>query len=106
MKQKVNEFKKWDTHHHINPPFYVDHISKYGYQKVYGLPQPKWSEKIMFGWMDELNLEKVIMGISMPGVHFGDDAASRAISRKCNEYMAELIKKKPNRLGAFATVPL
>jgi len=106
MNQKVNEFKKWDTHHHINPPFYVEYVTKYGHEKVYELPQAKWSEKMMLGWMDDLNLEKAILSISMPGLNYGNNEESRAISRKCNDYMAELIKKHPDRLGAFAAMPL
>jgi predicted TIM-barrel fold metal-dependent hydrolase len=106
MGKEQKNFKKWDTHHHINPPFYEAYTKKNGYDNVYGLPHPKWSPDLMLHWMDEANIERAVMSISTPGIHFGSDAESREMSRKCNHYMADLIKKYPNRLGAFATLPL
>ncbi len=105
--KNLKTLKKWDTHHHISPDFYLEFIKKNGYEDgLYGLPHTKWSEKLMLSWMDSINIEKSIMSISLPGVHFGDDKESREICRKSNNYMAELIKKHPNRLGGFAAMPL
>lgn len=107
MKSNVSNMKKWDTHHHISPDFYEAFIIRNGYEDgVYGLPHTKWSPELMLKWMDGIHLERAVMSISMPGVHFGDDAESRQISRQCNDYMAGLIKEHPDRLGGFAAVPL
>ncbi len=103
---KVTNFEKWDMHHHINPKIYEDELRKLGIDKVNGLNHPKWSEKMMLKWMKELGMERVIMSISTPGVHFGDDFHSRKLCRKLNEYMASLVGKYPNKVGAFAVVPL
>lgn len=106
MKQKINEFKKWDTHHHISPPFFEEFIIKNGNKDVYGLPHAKWSPKLMLNWMNNINIEKAILSFSLPGIYYGDIAETKAMARKCNEYMAELIKQYPDRLGGFATLPL
>lgn len=106
MKSTLKEFKKWDTHHHINPPFYEEAVKKNGFDKVFGLNHPKWSPKKMFRWMDETNMERAVMSISTPGVHFGNDKESRKLCRRINNYMADLVKQYPKRLGAFAVVPL
>ena len=44
--------------------------------------------------------------ISEPGVHFGDDVAARKLARQVNEYLAGIKHDRPDRFGAFATLPL
>jgi hypothetical protein len=39
-------------------------------------------------------------------VHFGDDAAARNPARQVNEYLADIKRDRPDRFGAFATLPL
>ena len=56
--------------------------------------------------MDRKDIRTVIGSISVPGVHFGDDAEARLLARRCNEYSAELIARRPDRFGAFAALPL
>lgn len=106
MKPKLFEMKKWDTHHHICPTFYVDAAKAGGFDTVYGMPWVKWSPKMMFNWMDSVHIEKAVMSISIPGVHFGDDGQSRTLCRQINDYMASMIQQHPHRLGGFASVPL
>ncbi len=106
MKQKINEFKKWDTHHHISPPFFEEFIRRNGNKDVYGLPHAKWSPKLMLSWMDSINIEKAILSYSMPGIYYGNINETKAMARKCNKYMAGLIKEYPDRLGGFTTLPL
>lgn len=106
MKSESAKYMKWDTHHHINPKIYEDELKHIGISKINGMKHPKWSEKIMLKWMDEIGIEKVIMSISTPGVYFGSDSHSRILCRKLNEYMAGLVKKHSGKIGAFAVVPL
>lgn len=39
-------------------------------------------------------------------VWFGDVQAARTLARKCNEYLAQLVRDFPDRFGFFAAVPL
>lgn len=98
--------EKWDTHHHINPDFYVDELERYGLKKVWGLEQPSWSVREQLGMMRKYNVSRSFMSISTPGVSFGNGNAALELSRRCNDYMAGLIQHDPRRLGAFASVPL
>jgi predicted TIM-barrel fold metal-dependent hydrolase len=56
--------------------------------------------------MDRQGIATAITSISQPGVHFGDDAAARALARHCNEEAARHIQRWPRRFGAFAALPL
>ncbi|MGA2927429.1 MAG: amidohydrolase family protein [Solirubrobacteraceae bacterium] len=39
-------------------------------------------------------------------MHFGDDAAARALARRVNESLAEIKLDRPDRFGGFASLPL
>ena len=56
--------------------------------------------------MDGLNIQTAMLSISSPGVHFGDDAQSRGLSRRVNEEGARLKGAHPGRFGHLASVPL
>jgi 6-methylsalicylate decarboxylase len=47
-----------------------------------------------------------IASISAPGVHLGDDAAARALACRCNDFLAEMVRSRPDRFGGFAILPL
>ncbi len=95
-----------DVHHHILPPEYLDALAKIGITQSAGVVFPKWDVERSLALMDKEHIEVAIVSISAPGVYFGDLAFARNLSRRCNEFAAQLIKKKPQRFGAFATLPL
>ena len=39
-------------------------------------------------------------------MHTGDCAKVRALARRCNEFLAELVHARPDRFGGFACLPL
>lgn len=95
-----------DTHHHIVPSFYRDYLWRCDVRDAGGRELPPWSEDEALAAMDRHGIATGIASISMPGTHFGDDAAARAMSRRCNEFAADLIRRRPERWGAFAVLPL
>ena len=60
----------------------------------------------MLQQMEEGGVQTSIISISDPGVHFGDNAAARALARECNEFAAKVVRDNPTRFGFFAVLPL
>lgn len=103
MKTKI--YKKWDLHHHIVPDFYVDELKKMGIS-VAGIKWPKWDAEASIKMMDSFHIEKAFVSLSTPGVFFKDIAYSQNLNRRCNEYIAKMIRKYPKRFGGFGSVTL
>ena len=95
-----------DVHHHLIPKFYRKALTAQNIKASGGFPLPVWSSRQSQGLMNNFGIGTAILSISSPGVHFGDDAAARYLSRECNEYCAKVISDNPSRFGAFAVIPL
>jgi 6-methylsalicylate decarboxylase len=94
-----------DLHHHVIPDFYWEASNEDG-NAAGGINPPRWSLDGAIAYLDEAGIDLAIPSISAPGVHFGDDAAARVLARRCNEYLADIRRDRPDRFGAFATLPL
>lgn len=103
---KRSNFEKWDVHHHIIPKFYKEELKIAGVTDIFGFKQPKWTEDMQLRMMKKHNFTKVFMSISTPGVYFNGNDFSRRLARRCNEYMADIIYRNPEKFGGFAAVPL
>jgi aminocarboxymuconate-semialdehyde decarboxylase len=94
-----------DLHHHVIPEFYWEASSEDG-NAAGGINPPRWSLDGAIAYLDEAGIDVAVPSISAPGVHFGDDAAARVLARRCNEYLADIRRGRPDRFGAFAALPL
>ena len=94
-----------DLHHHVIPDFYWE-ASNEGGHAAGGITPARWSLDGAVAYLDEAGIDVAIASISTPGVHFGDDAAARILTRQVNEYLAGLKRDRPDRFAAFAAVPL
>jgi len=57
--------------------------------------------------MAELGIDAAVVNpLSVAGVHHGDDANARYLTRSVNEALARFVSGAPARLGFFATLPL
>jgi hypothetical protein len=56
--------------------------------------------------MDQAGIDRAILSMSSPGVHFGNDAAARVLAREVNEAGAWISQQYPDRFGQFAALPL
>jgi 6-methylsalicylate decarboxylase len=98
-----------DVHSHIVPPFYLtenrDRIagSRGGEITRAWL---EWSPQQSLAAMDEHGVETAMLSLSTPGVWFGNAEESRNLSRRVNEYGADLARNHPGRFGLFAAIPL
>jgi predicted TIM-barrel fold metal-dependent hydrolase len=94
-----------DVHFHSVPPAFRTAVETASSLKV-PVRVPPWTPELSLDLMDRKGIQAVIGSISVPGVHFGDDATARVLARRCNEYSAELTARRPDRFGAFAVLPL
>jgi predicted TIM-barrel fold metal-dependent hydrolase len=94
-----------DLHHHVIPDFYWEASNEEG-SSAGGITPARWSLDAAIAYLDEAQIDVAVPSISTPGVHFGDDAAARSLARRVNEYLADIKRDRPDRFGAFATLPL
>lgn len=102
---KPKRYAKWDLHHHIVPKFYVDEMKKLGVT-VAGLKWPSWNAGDSIRMMNRFGIEKAFVSLSTPGVFFGTVEYSRTLNRRCNQYIASMIREYPGRFGGFGSVTL
>ena len=58
--------------------------------------------------MDSLNISKSIISITSPGTYLVPefDSLARKVSRECNDFAADLKKRRPDRFGFWASLPI
>ncbi len=101
-----HQYSKWDLQHHAVPARYVKALSERGITGIDGVQFPKWSAKKSLRMMSQWNVERAVLSVSCPGVHFGDDAAARDLARSCNDELMAHMASHPDRFGGFASLPL
>lgn len=96
-----------DVHAHFLTEEYVKAARAAGNEHPDGMPGwPDWTPSRALDLMDECGIERALLSISSPGVHFGDDRAAVALARGVNEAGAALKRGQPDRFGHFASLPL
>ncbi|MFD4605747.1 amidohydrolase family protein [Streptomyces sp. NPDC058464] len=100
----MSEHAKIDTHHHIVPPLWREHLERLNYSS--GQRIPAWSPEGALAAMDEMGIATAVVSLTTPGVHFGDAREARAMARRVNDYTADLARDHPGRFGLFATLPV
>jgi 6-methylsalicylate decarboxylase len=92
-----------DVHHHAVPPDYKGALPS---TPIPYVDYPTWSPEASLEAMDRNGIAAAVLSISDPGVHFGEPAQTRFLSREVNDYFAGLIDRHPARFGALAILPL
>lgn len=96
-----------DVHAHFVTDRYVAAARAAGIEHPDGMPGwPEWAPEQHLEMMRRGGIAKSYLSISSPGVHFGDDAAARALAREVNEFGAKVRAEHPDRFGHFASLPL
>ncbi|NHJ47324.1 MAG: amidohydrolase [Asgard group archaeon] len=95
-----------DIHHHILPPAYLSTLEILKINTLRRDSFPNWSIEQSIKMMDRQKIAKAFTSISSPGVYFKNGSFSRNLARICNEYSSILVRKYPERFGAFASLPL
>jgi len=96
-----------DVHAHYLPPAYREAAIAAGHSQPDGMAAlPDWTADAHVELMDRLGIAVSMLSISSPGVHFGDDAAARALARQVNEDGRRARDAHPGRFGVLASLPL
>jgi predicted TIM-barrel fold metal-dependent hydrolase len=98
-----------DVHAHFTTERYITEATAAGHLEPDGMPEdywPYWSASRHLDLMDQAGIDRAILSMSSPGVHFGDDAAARVLAREVNEAGAWISQQHPDRFGQFAALPL
>ncbi len=96
-----------DVHAHYLPLAYREAAIAAGHAEPDGVAAlPDWDVDAHVDLMDRLGIAVSLLSISSPGVHFGDDAAARALARQVNEDGRRARDRYPGRFGVLASLPL
>ncbi|MGX6607972.1 amidohydrolase family protein [Micromonosporaceae bacterium Da 78-11] len=96
-----------DLHAHFVTDDYVRAAIAAGHELPDGMPGwPQWSAPAHLELMDRHGIDRSMLSISSPGVHFGDDDAAAALAVHVNDAAAEVVRGHPDRFGFLATLPL
>ncbi|GGJ28856.1 amidohydrolase family protein [Streptomyces brasiliensis] len=96
-----------DIHAHFVTPDYVEAARAAGHLLPDGMRgYPTWSAAEHLDLMDSTGIRTSMLSISSPGTHFGDDRAAGELSRRVNEFAADVLREHPGRFGHFASLPL
>jgi predicted TIM-barrel fold metal-dependent hydrolase len=94
-----------DVHQHVVPPFYAKALPAHGGDPS-GTITPQWSPESAINFMDSQEIATGILSLTAPSVVRWDKSERREIARRVNEYTADLVAKRPDRFGNFATLPI
>jgi 6-methylsalicylate decarboxylase len=94
-----------DVHHHYAPPNWLAQVNQH-FPDVAGIWKG-WSTERALEQMDRGGVQKSMLSMTTPGLTFSaDPAATRRLTRECNEYAAQMAAAHPGRFGIFVALPL
>ena len=94
-----------DVHQHVVPSFYARALPAHGGDPS-GTAIPQWSPESAIDFMDSQEIATGILSLTAPSVARWDKSERREMARRVNEYTADLVAKRPDRFGNFATLPV
>lgn len=98
--------KRIDVHTHLVPPFWAQELSSHGGDPS-GWDSPEWSPEKAINFMDEERIAVGVLSLTAPGIEGWKLGQERTlVARKVNDYGADLVQRRPDRFGYFATLAL
>lgn len=95
-----------DVHHHVLPDFYIEAQRAAGITATAYRGFPEWTPRKSLAVLEAHRIATAILSFTSPGIWFGDLAQTRALARRCNDYLAQLAADHPGRFGGFGFLPL
>ncbi len=95
-----------DVHHHVVLPEYAQALVRSGAADPSRPFRKNDPAAVECEKMADLGIDAAIVNpLSVAGVHHGDDANARYLTRSVNDALAAFVAGAPNKLGFFATLP-
>ena len=95
-----------DFHHHVIPPALSKELAdSLGAGGKSRLQMPSWSRDGMLSFMDENTIGTAVASVAV-NVCSADTAATVKTVRDCNDFLAGLVRARPDRFGGFGLLPL
>jgi len=98
-----------DLHAHYLPDVYRAALRESGIEHPDGVRVgvPDWREESHLELLDRVGIGTAVLSLSTPGALLSDDtAAARQLAQRVNDAGAELVARRPQRFGLFASLPL
>lgn len=92
-----------DVHQHSVPPVWQKSMSSTGSWEI---AVTSWTPDKAIEFMDSLQIKTGILSVTNPSVGGWKGQEKLDMARKINEYSADVMQKRPDRFGYFATIPL
>ena len=92
-----------DVHHHFAPPRWLAEVAT---KERLNVRTRDWMPAKSIEDMDKAGVAIAVASITNPGLWFGDNDATRRLTRECNDYTAKMIQDHPDRFGLFAAMPM
>ena len=95
-----------DFHHHVIPPALAKELAdSLGAGGESGLRMPSWSRDGMLSFMDENRIGAAVSSVAV-NVSSADTAGTVKMVRECNDFLAGLVRDRPDRFDGFGLLPL
>lgn len=100
-----------DVHHHFFTPRFIEATKSRFEREIVGMPNAgqaqRWTIQNSVDGMDEGGVATSVLSLNQPGPLIeGDEEATRALTRHCNDFAAQAQSDHPGRFGHFASLPL
>ena len=99
----VSQAARIDVHQHLLPPEFLAALRRHA---MSDWAPHAWSVEGALAMMDKHEIATGMLSLSTPGPNLGDSAEAKVLTRQVNEGLADLVKRRPERFGMFASVPL
>ena len=96
-----------DVYTHFIPSTYLKALEKIGVTSGdIGFPMEPWDVNKRLELMEANDIRTEMLSLSSPGVRYWHGQEAADLSRRLNEELAEIVRSRPARFGALATLPL
>src|SRR5258705_3875963 len=89
-----------DTPHHMLPDFFWRETDN-AHAPVGGLAPLRWSKDATLSFMDDAGIDVAVVSLSRPGGDNGESAKDAALSRRGNEFPAEVVQPRPKHVSVL-----